>query len=94
MDDPTNDTEPWAAEMQIKLFREATPQRRLEVAAMLSAAVWNASRAAIDRAHPEETQDERDRRFLSVVYEDPELAAKFIAYRQRVLGPRNERLKP
>lgn len=92
MDDPTDDTDPWAAEMQIKLFREATPQRRLEVALGLSAAVWNASRAAIDRAYPEETQDERDRRFLSVVYE-PELAAKFIAYRQRVLGPRNGRLK-
>lgn len=84
------DTEPWAEEMQIELFRKASPARRYEIGCQLSAFVWNAARARIDALHPEETQDERDLRFLREVY-DEKIARDFIAYRRKVLGPRDQR---
>jgi hypothetical protein len=87
------DTEPWADEMQIELLRKAGPARRLEIALQLSAMVWNAARQAFDRNYPEETEDQRDCRFLTEIY-GKELARKFIAHRRKVLGPRNKRLKP
>lgn len=83
-----SDTEPWAAEMQIELLRNASPARRFELACQLSAMIWNGARAAIDRLHPEETQDQRDLRFLSELY-GLDLAKKFIAYRQSFQGIRS-----
>jgi len=85
------DTEPWADKMQFDLLRQAGPGKRLELACQLSALAWNAARSAVDRYYPEETEDQRDLRFLSAIY-GKELAEKFIAHRQRVLGPRNETL--
>ncbi|MCY3017806.1 MAG: hypothetical protein NTW87_02075 [Planctomycetota bacterium] len=87
------DTEPWADEMQIELLRQAGPARRLELACQLSALAWNAARSAFDRLYPHETQDQRDLRFLSSIYGE-QLARDFIAYRQKVRGPQNERLAP
>ena len=85
------DTEAWADAKQIELLRAAGPERRLQLAVELSSMVWNAARAAVDRYHPHETLDQRDQRFLSEIY-GAELARKFIAHRQKVLGPRNETL--
>ncbi len=87
------DTDPHIAQMQTELLRAAGPGKRLDLAVQLSAMTWNMARSAVDRYYPEETQDQRDLRFLSSVY-GRELAEKFIAHRQRVLGPRNETLKP
>ncbi|HEY3321986.1 MAG TPA: hypothetical protein VGP72_16080 [Planctomycetota bacterium] len=86
------DTDPWAEEMQLEILRKMTPQRRLDLTFQLSATTWNSVRAAVDRLHPEETEDQRDQRFFSSIYGE-ELAAKFIAYRQKKLGPRNGTLK-
>ena len=83
------DTEPWAEELQFELLRKAGPARRLELCCELSAMVWNGVRAAIDRLHPHETQDQRDLRFLTQLYGE-QLAKDFIAYRQKILGPRVE----
>jgi hypothetical protein len=85
------DTDAWADEMQFELLRKATPARRLEIAGQLSAFAWNAARAAFDRLYPQETEDQRDQRFLTEIYGE-ELAEKFIAHRQKVLGPRNRKL--
>jgi hypothetical protein len=86
------DTDPEADEVQHELLRAAGPGRRLEIACQLSALAWNAARAGIDRFYPEETQDQRDFRFLESIYGRP-LAEEFIAYRRKTLGPRNETLK-
>ncbi len=85
------DTDPRAEAMRIRLLREATPARRFELTCQLSAMIWNGVKAAIDRLYPHETQDQRDLRVLSEVY-DKDLAKAFIAYRQKVRGPRNETL--
>lgn len=87
------DTEPWADEMQIELLRQAGPTRRVQLCFELTAMAWNAARSAFDRMYPHETQDERDRRFLTSIY-GRQLADDFIAYRQKVKGPKNERLTP
>src|SRR5579862_6410406 len=73
----------------MKFLRKAGPERRWLLTLQLSAMVWNASRAAFDRNYPQETQDQRDLRFMTQCY-GRELAEKFIAHRQKVLGPRNE----
>ena len=85
------DTDAWADQMQIELLRQAGPEKRLKIALELSAMVWNMARSAVDRYYPHETQDQRDLRFLTQCY-GRELAEKFIAHRQKVLGPRNETL--
>lgn len=66
--DPIEDSETWADELQIDLLRHAGSLRRLELAGQLTAMAWNASRAEIDRLYPNETQAQRDFRFLSLVY--------------------------
>ena len=83
------DTEVWAEELQFELLRKAGPARRLELAFQLSAMIWDGVRAAIDRRYPQETQDQRDERFLTQLYGE-QLAVEFIAYRQRILGPKAE----
>ena len=85
------DTEPRAEEMVFDLLRKAGPARRLELSFQLSAMVWNGMRATIDRLHPEKTQDERDRIFMTEMY-GAELAKNFIAYRQKVRGPMNQKV--
>jgi hypothetical protein len=87
------DTEAWADEMQIELLRQAGPTRRVQLCFELTAMAWDAARSAFDRMYPHETQDERDLRFLSSIYGE-QLAKDFIACRQRVMGPQNERLAP
>jgi len=78
--------------MQIELLRQAGPEKRLQLACQLTAMAWNAARSAFDHLYPQETEDERDRRFLASIYGE-KLANGFIAYRQKVRGPRNTRLK-
>ena len=87
------DTEHEAEEMKIRLLRQVSPARRLELAFQFSAMIWNGARAAMDRLYPEETLDQRDYRFLKELYGDP-LARDFISYRQRMQGPKNEKLSP
>ena len=84
------DTEPWAEEMQFDLLRRAGPARRLEIAGELTAFAWTAARAAVDRLYPNDTEDERDLRFLGGIY-GKVLAEKFIAFRRRTMGPRDRR---
>ena len=85
------DTEVWAEELQFELLRKAGPARRLELSFELSAMVWNGVRAAIDRLYPQETQDQRDQRFLTQLYGEA-LAKDFIDYRQKIRGPNIETL--
>jgi hypothetical protein len=87
----SRDTDPKMDEMQIELLRQAGPSRRLQLAVQLSSMVWNASRYAYDRNFPDKTEDERDRMFLTEIY-GKDLAERFIAHRQKVLGPRNNKV--
>ncbi len=51
-----SDTDPAAADLQIRLLREAGPAKRAALTLELSAAVIEASRMAIRRRHPELTE--------------------------------------
>lgn len=79
------DTEPWAEELQFALLRQAGPLRRLELAGQLTSMSWNIARAAYDRLYPNETQEERDLRFLSQIY-GSELARQFMTNRREKCG--------
>ena len=87
------DTDPWAEALQFELLRKAGPLRRLEIAGELTALAWNAARAALDRRYPHETQDQRDRRFLTQIY-GRRLAREFIVQRQKRQGPKNKSAAP
>ncbi len=83
------DTDPAAEAKLIEIMRNMPPGEKLKRTFELSAAVWTMARAAYDRLYPEETEDQRDERFFASIWRDAELARKFIAYRQKVLGPRS-----
>ncbi|MCZ7644119.1 MAG: hypothetical protein M5U26_02375 [Planctomycetota bacterium] len=82
------DTDPKIDRVQYDLLRKASPGKRLRIAFELSALAWTGARAAFDRLYPHETEDRRDELFLASIY-GRDLARKFIAYRQKVRGPRN-----
>jgi len=52
------DTSPEAERVQIRLFREASPARRLEITRSLSHWVISASRDALVRLHPDWTEEQ------------------------------------
>ncbi len=75
------DTDEWAERKQLELIRAATPAKRLNLALQLSAFSWNAARSAIDRLHPTENQEQRDHRFLELMY-GQEIANRYRAWKR------------
>ena len=74
-----NDTHPDAARVQIQLLRQASPDRRAQLASQLSnQARWRAMQA-IARAHPELSELER-KLFFVEVHHGRELAQRVRAY--------------
>ena len=67
---PSLDTEPWAEEARLEGLRNMNPIQRLEIAGNLTAAIWNAVRAEIDRLYPQESKLQRDHRFVCHLYGD------------------------
>lgn len=65
-----------AEQVQIELFRRATPQRRLELARNLSARTMELAHRAIERAYPELSPWARRVKFVEVHY-GAELARRF-----------------
>lgn len=65
-----------AEQVQIELFRRATPQRRLELARNLSAQTLELAHRAIERAYPELSPWARRVKFVEVHY-GTELARRF-----------------
>ena len=62
------DTTPQAQAVQLRLYREATPSRRAQIAVDLSEAVRATTLAGIRRRHPEYSEQEVARSFLRLVY--------------------------
>ena len=62
------DTSPEADAAQVRLLRAATPARRLQIAMRLSDTVRHLSRRAIDHAHPNWSEREKDLFFVAVHY--------------------------
>ena len=77
-----SDTEAWADKKQIEILRKLGPGKRLELAMQMSSALWNASRANVERLYPDWTEDQRDFLFLSSLY-GKQLAQDFMAWRAR-----------
>lgn len=73
------DTTPDAAAVQIDLFRQATPARRLESALRMSAATRKLARRGIARAHPDWSPRECDLMFVRVHY-GADLAGRLATY--------------
>ncbi|HKO59347.1 MAG TPA: hypothetical protein VJ276_26000 [Thermoanaerobaculia bacterium] len=65
---PISDTSPGAAVHQLKLYREAGPSRRAQIAVDLSDAVRATAMAGIRRRHPEYSEREVAAAFLRMVY--------------------------
>ena len=55
-----SDTSPEAAQVQLELLRQATPEKRLAMTLSLTATAWNLSRRAIARANPDLDRRELD----------------------------------
>jgi hypothetical protein len=62
------DTSPRAAELQLELYRRATPAQRAQIAVDLSEAVRQTALAGIRSRHPEYSEEEIAREFIRVVY--------------------------
>lgn len=62
------DTTAWAAAVQLRLYREAGPSRRAQIAVDLSEAVRATTMAGIRRRHPEYSERQVARSFLHLVY--------------------------
>ena len=62
------DTTPRAAAIQLKLYQEAGPSRRAQIAVDLSDAVRETALAGIRRRHPEYSEQEVRAAFLHLVY--------------------------
>jgi hypothetical protein len=62
------DTTPRAAALQLRLYREAGPSRRAQIAVDLSDAVRATTLAGIRRRHPDYSEDEVKTDFLRIVY--------------------------
>jgi len=63
-----SDTHPAAAEVQLKLLREAGPTRRFQIARALTRQVVELSRAALRRRHPSANEREIDLLFVEFHY--------------------------
>jgi hypothetical protein len=66
---------PRSDEIQIELLRQAGPERRVDLAFNMSAAVIGWARAAIDKSYPSLDRIGRDVKFIEV-HHGPELAAR------------------
>lgn len=73
------DTSPEADEVQIRLLRQASPERRGRLALMLSDTTRHLARRAIDGAAPTLSERARDLLFVRVHY-GPELARTLSRY--------------
>lgn len=62
------DTTARAAAVQLRLYREAGPSRRAQIAVELSEAVRATTLAGIRRRHPEYSERQVARSFLQLVY--------------------------
>jgi hypothetical protein len=62
------DTTSRAAALQLRLYREAGPSGRAQIAADLSDAVRDTALAGIRRRHPDYSEDEVKADFLRIVY--------------------------
>jgi hypothetical protein len=62
------DTSPGVHALQIRLYREAGPERRAAMAADLSEAVREFSRAGVRLRHPEFSEAEVNRELLRILY--------------------------
>jgi hypothetical protein len=65
---PAIDTTPRAAAIQLQLYRNATPSRRVQIAVELSDAVRETAVAGIRRRHPEYSDSDVALSFLRLVY--------------------------
>jgi hypothetical protein len=65
---PVTDTTPRAAALQLQLYREAGPSRRVQIAVDLSDAVRQTTLAGIRRRHPEYSERQVRDAFLHLVY--------------------------
>jgi hypothetical protein len=65
---PATDTSPAAHELQLRLYREAGPQRRAEMAAELSDLIRVACRAGVRLRHPHFSEAETTREMLRIFY--------------------------
>ena len=65
---PSSDTSPAAHAEHVRLYREAGPERRAEIAAELSAAIREVSKAGVRMRHPEFSEDEVRREVLRIFY--------------------------
>jgi len=63
-----SDTTPRAAAIQLELYRQAGPARRVQIAVELSDAVRATALSGIRRRHPEYSEREVARSFLRLVY--------------------------
>jgi hypothetical protein len=62
------DTTREAESVQVTLFRAAPVSRRLQLAFGFSAAIISAARRGLARVHPDQSQRERDLRFVALHY--------------------------
>jgi len=63
-----SDTDPDSARVQLELFRQASPARRLGLALSLSESVLTLSRAGIARRMPDASPEERGLQFVALHY--------------------------
>jgi len=63
-----NDTSPEAERVQIELLRAASPARRLALALSLSQTCSDLARAALRRAHPDDSEQEIRLRYAELHY--------------------------
>ena len=65
---PIKDTSAQADAVQVRLLRDASPGRRFRMVSMLSDTTRHLSRRAIDKAHPDCSEREKDIFFVRVHY--------------------------
>ena len=75
------DTHPDIERIQIELFRQATPERRVQIALSLSQQLMALSKRAIREAHPDASEVEVGLLFVALVY-GQDLADRVRAYLQ------------
>jgi hypothetical protein len=63
-----NDTRDDALQVQLGVYRQMSPARRAELALELSEAVRRITREGIRQRHPDYTEDEVHRAFVSLLY--------------------------
>jgi hypothetical protein len=66
--DASTDTHPSAADVQLRLLREASPARRFALTCSLSSTVLRLARQGLRKRHPELTDEELGLLFVEVHY--------------------------